>query len=70
LESFRDHQYKRPMSRPDACWRNWVKNGIKWGNITCTAPREYRGISELSEDQRKADAAKAWAEMKKLRSVK
>jgi hypothetical protein len=31
LESFRDHDYRVAKTRPDACWRNWVKNSIKWG---------------------------------------
>lgn len=70
LESFRDHQYKRPMKRWDACWRNWIKNAIKWGDVTPVAAPRYRTTSELSEEQRKADAAKAWQEMNRLRGVK
>ena len=55
LESFRDHQYKRPMMRPDACWRNWVKNGIQWGRITPIQEPKYRRPENLSTEQREAD---------------
>ena len=55
LESFRDHQYKRPMQRPDACWRNWVKNGIKWGSIVPTTLHEYRTVVPLTDSEKSAD---------------
>lgn len=55
LENFRDHQYKRQMMRPDACWRNWVKNSIKWGNIVPVQKTRYRAPEEVSEEQRSAD---------------
>ena len=55
LESFRDHQYKRPMMRPDACWRNWVKNAIKWGNVTPVVQKTYRTYEhqETTEEERR-----------------
>ena len=70
LEAFRDHQYKRPMMRPDACWRNWVRNAIKWGTVVPTVQREYRRPEELSDDQRQQDLLKWEQDMKKLRVVK
>ena len=70
LEKFRDHQYKRAMKRPDACWRNWVRNGIKWGDITPVVRSEYRRPEELSEDQRKKDIEKWKLEMQRLKVVK
>ena len=69
IESFRDHQYKRPMMKPDACWRNWVKNGIRWGNITPVLEHKYTGVVELTDEEKAADEAKAWAEMNKLKGV-
>lgn len=69
LESFRDHQYKRPMMRPDACWRNWVKNGLKWGNLVPVQETRYNQPEELSEDEREADRVKAWNELNRLRGV-
>ena len=59
LESFRDHQYKKPMMRPDACWRNWVKNGIRFGQIVPVASPTYRTVVELTDEQKKADEL-AW----------
>ena len=70
LEDFKNHQFKRVMYRPDACWMNWVKNSIRWGQVVPTVQRELRRPDEISEEQRKADAAKAWAEMNRLRGVK
>lgn len=52
IESFMDHQYKVAKSRPDACWRNWVKNGIKWGSIETVSNSQYRRPQELSEQDR------------------
>lgn len=69
-EKWRDHQYRRAMRDPVRCWRNWCRNAIKFGDVTPTATPQYRGISEISEEQRKADAAKAWAEMNKLKGIK
>ena len=57
LESFRDHEYKVPKSRPDACWRNWVKNGIRWGNIIPTQTPTYRTIDEVTPEQKARDLA-------------
>ena len=56
IESFRDYQYKRAMMRPDACWRNWVKNGIKWGNIDTTDRTYRRPQKETEADRNKAQA--------------
>jgi len=70
IESFRDHQYKRAMSRPDACWRNWVKNGIKWGNLETVSNSQYRRPAELSPEERKQDAEKAVAQMDAYRGRK
>ena len=65
-----DHQYKRMMMRPDACWRNWIKNGIKWENITPTVNKEYRRPAELTPEQRAIDAEKAVAQMDNYRRQK
>lgn len=68
LESFRDHQYKRPMMRADACWRNWVKNGIDWGRIIPVQNPEYHQPKRISTEEREADIIKAVTEMAKYRS--
>ena len=65
-----DHQYKRMMMRPDACWRNWIKNAIKWENVTPTVQKEYSRPAELTPEQRKQDAEKAEADFRRLRAVK
>lgn len=64
LESFRDHQYKRPMIRPDACWRNWVKNAIKWGNVVPVQKTRYRAPEAVSEAQLEQDREDWAREMK------
>ena len=71
LESFRDHQYKRPMMKPDACWRNWVKNGIKWGSIVPVAKdKVYNKPQELTDAQKAEDLRKWEDDMRRLRVVK
>ena len=66
IESFRDHQYKKPMQRADACWRNWVKNGISYGKIATVRNSEYRRPEELTAEQKKCDILKFNADMKRL----
>ena len=65
--AFKDHQYKRPMMKPDACWRNWVRNGIKWGSIVPVVQREYRTVEEVSEEQKAEDIRKWEEQMKRFR---
>ena len=65
LESFRDHQYKKPMMRPDACWRNWVKNGIRFGQIVPVASPTYRTVVELTDEQKSADVIAFERDMKR-----
>lgn len=67
LESFRDHQYRKAMSRPDACWRNWVKNGIRWGRIETVSMSQYRQPEELTPEQKIIDADKAILQMDNYR---
>jgi hypothetical protein len=69
LEKCRDHQYKRLMIDPDACFRNWLRNAIKFGDVVPATVREYRKPEELSDDQRKADAAKAWRDLNRLKGA-
>ena len=70
LDKCKDHQYKRPMMDPDRCFRNWLRNAIKFGDVVPSVQYNQRRPEEISEEQRKADAAKAWAEMNRLRGVK
>ena len=65
IESFRDHEYKVAKSRPDACWRNWVKNGIRWGRIETVSNGNYRRPAEITQAEKDADKAKFEATMKR-----
>lgn len=69
-EAFRDHQFKRPMMRADACFRNWIRNAIKWGDVTPAVTKQYRRPEELSNEQRQADLLKWEQDMKRLKVVK
>jgi hypothetical protein len=53
LERFRDHDYAKPKSRPDACWRNWIKLGIDNQWIVLPQKTRYRRPEEVSEADRK-----------------
>ena len=70
LEKCKDHQYKRPMIDPDRCFRNWLRNAIKFGDAVPTVHREYRQPEEYTAEQKKADEAKAWRELERLKAVK
>ena len=70
LEKAKDHQYKRPMIDPDRCFRNWLRNSIKFGDVVPVVQPEYRKPEELSDDQRKKDLAKWEADMRRLKVVK
>ena len=67
LESFRDHQYKRLMIDPNRCWRNWVRNGIRWGNITPVIAPSYRTIEEELPAERDAAILAFNRDMKRYR---
>ena len=54
-EKFRDHQYKRSMHRWDACWRNWIRNAIKFGDVVPVGTPQYRRPETVTEAQRKKD---------------
>jgi len=69
-EAIGDHQYKRAMMRPDACWRNWIKNAIKWEHVMPEMRVEYRRPEELSPEQKKRDNDLAVAQMAEYRSRK
>lgn len=69
-DKWRDYQYKRAMRCPVRCWRNWVRNAIKFGDVTPTRAYKPRQVQELTDAERKADAAKAWAELNRLKGVK
>lgn len=55
LESFRDHDYKTAKIRPDSCWRNWIKGGIKRGWIHVTKTPTYRRPEPVTEEMRLED---------------
>ena len=67
LEKAKDHQYKRPMIDPDRCFRNWLRNSIKFGDVVPVVQPEYRKPEELTPEQRKRDAEKAIAQMNQYR---
>ena len=70
LESFRDHQYKKPMQRPDACWRNWVKSGIRFGHIVpIQQPKRREAPRELTQEEREAEARRAEENMQRLQQM-
>jgi len=67
IESFRDHEFKVAKSRPDACWRNWVKNGKRWGRIETVSMRHHRKPEVISAEQIAEDRRKGQANLDRLR---
>ena len=68
IESFMDYQYKTARMRPDACWRNWVKQGIRWGRIETVSTQQYRRPHEVSDEELRKDAEKSVAQMDEYRN--
>ena len=46
LECCRDHQYKRAMISPERCFRNWIRNAIKFGDVVVSTTPNYRKPDE------------------------
>ena len=64
----RDYEFKRGYSDWNRVLRNWYRKAEQLG--TFERERVMRKPAEYTEEERKADAAKAWAEMNRLRGVK
>ncbi len=69
-DKWRDHQYKSPRKCAVRCWRNWIRNAIKFGDAVPAQNHTLRTPETLSDEQRAADVAAAWRDMNKLRGVK
>ena len=68
LEIMRDHEFRRSYTDWNRVFRNWLR---KCQEIqTFKRERQFRTVETISEDERKADAARAWADMNRLRGVK
>lgn len=52
LERFRDHDYEKPKIRPDACWRTWIRNAIKWGDVHVSKAPKYYQPELITDDMR------------------
>jgi hypothetical protein len=68
-EAFRLCQFPKQILCWDRAWQRWIRNAIEWGKVVPTRQPNYRKPVEVSEEQRKADAAKAWTEMNRLKAV-
>lgn len=66
-EIWRDHEYKRAYMDWNRAWKRWFRQAEKYDALK--RERQLRQVEEISEEQRKADAAKAWAEMNRLRGI-
>lgn len=67
VEAMKDYEFRRRRTEWQRVFRNWIRQGISWGNIVPV--RRRRMPQEVSEEQRKADEAKAWAELNRLKAV-
>jgi hypothetical protein len=57
------------MASWEATWRNWMRRAPEMGGCMKAANATYRRPPEVTEEQRKADAAKAWAELNRLKAI-
>ena len=65
LEAMQDCEFKQNYRDWDRVFRNWIRRGIKWGNIT--PPSKPRTVETVTDEQYKSDADKAVAQMDKYR---
>ena len=68
LELMRDHEFRRPYSCWTRVFRNWMRTAERIESLR--RERQYRQPDELSDEQRKADEAKAWQDLNRLKAVK
>lgn len=62
------HEFNPMRSCARRTWQKWILNSIRYGHVTPSVTRDYRRPTELSESERKADAAKAVAQMEIYRN--
>jgi hypothetical protein len=67
VDAMKDYEFQRKRTEWQRVFRNWIRSGVEWGKIVPV--RKRRMPEEVSEEQRKADAAKAWAELNRLKAV-
>ena len=66
LDKCKDYQYRRPMIDPDRCFRNWLRNAIKFGDVVPTRQPVYRTVEEPTEEEKRRDEEKWREEMERL----
>ena len=66
--AMKDHEYKQPKSDWDAAFRNWIRNAIKYGDLTPVEEHVYSMPEEISTSERERDILKSVTDMEKYRS--
>lgn len=69
-EAFRLCQFPREILCWDRAWQRWVRNAIEWGKVVPTRQKEYRGVEELSDEQRQADILAFERDVKRFKGGK
>jgi len=69
-EAFRLCQFPRKILCWDRAWQRWIRNAIEWGKVVPVQQKQYRRVEELTEDERREDAAKWAADMRRLGASK
>ena len=66
LEDFRLCEFPRSRTDWDRCWKRWIKNSIKWGNVVPVRDVTYRQPKQQTPEQKAIDDAKADENLEKL----
>ena len=69
-EIFRDVEFPKPRHDFNRCWRRFIRNSIKWGQVVIEHPVTYRQPEQVTKEQRKIYAEKAIAQMEAYRRAK
>lgn len=70
-EKFCDYwlAHGKRMANWEATWRNWMRRCPEMGGCMKSFTQR-RQPDEYTEEQRQADAAKAWQELNRLKAIK
>ena len=67
VKGLRDHEFPRPYTDWNRVFKNWLKKAYQLGHMR--RERKAYKAEEYTEEDRKADAAKSWAVLNKLKGI-
>lgn len=66
LEEIKDYEFQKMRSCPNRTFRTWMRNAIKWGNVTPAVQPNYRKPQEVSKEEAAENVIKFEEQIRKL----